>query len=117
MADSPRPAGTGWLQADPDQLDRFADELNQLIDILERIQAKEADAALFRSPSVDPATIRATDRLAADAHDLPGTPARSLAIAIDDLTKQVRAARLAAGDYRSHEEESARSIRKAGEST
>jgi hypothetical protein len=119
MADSPQPARTGWLQADPDQLDRFADELDELIVSLERIRAKAADAALFLSPSLDPATVRATRHLAQDAHDLPDTPtpAKAISMIIKDLAAQATAARLAARDYRAHEDEGARQFRRAGEPT
>jgi hypothetical protein len=115
MAENPQSSRPGWLQADPDQLDRFADELDRLIVLLERIRNKEADAAMFRSPSLDPATVRATDHLAGDAHDVPNTPARAVSMAIDDLTQQARAARWAARDYRTAEHEAVERIRGAGE--
>jgi hypothetical protein len=115
MSKNPQPSGPGWLQADPEKLVRFADELDELIVALEHIRAKEADAASFRSPSTDPATIRTTNLLAGDAYDMPNTAARSIAAVIRDLTQQVCAARLAARDYQAVEQESVQRLRKAGE--
>jgi hypothetical protein len=108
MADRTEQTRGGWLQADPDQLDRFADDLDELIVFLERVRDKAGDAASFLAPSMDPATIRTTQHLAADAHGLADrpTPVGVIAAAIDDLVKQVMAARLAARDYRAHQEES-----------
>jgi len=54
-------------------------------------------------------------RLADDAHDLPDTPARFVADAIDDLRKQVYAARLAARDYREREHDIVQSLRRTEE--
>lgn len=100
MADHPRPSRCGSLQAHTDQFDRFAEEIDELIVLLERIRTQESNAALFRAPSTDPATVRAAAHLAQDGHDLPGTPVRAISTAIEDLRKQAIAARLAARDYR-----------------
>jgi hypothetical protein len=115
MAENAQPSGHGWLRADPDKLVRFADELDEIIAALEHIRAKEADAASFRSPSTDPATMRTTHLLAGDAYDMPNTAAGSIAAVIRDLTQQVRAARLAARDYQAVEQESVQRLNKAGE--
>jgi hypothetical protein len=104
-----------WLRADPDQLDRFARELEDLIALLERIRAKAADAAVFQSPSLDPASIRVTEQLAGDALNEPDTPAGKISTAISDLTGQVRAARLAAREYRTTEQDAVERMRRVGE--
>lgn len=115
LADSRQPGHPGWLRVDPGQLERFADELDSLIVLLERILAKEEDAAVFRSPSLDPATLRTQAHLAGDAHATPDTPVGSIRLVIDELTRQVEAARLAARDYQVHEDSAAATFQQIGE--
>jgi hypothetical protein len=104
-----------WLRADPDQLDRFAGELDELADDLERIRARLSDMASFVSPSTDPATLRAVEGLAEDGHDHPGTPVYAVARAINDMRQQALVARLAARDYRDAERTAAVRLRAASE--
>jgi hypothetical protein len=95
VENSPLPS-RAWLQADPDRLDRFAAELDDLVDELCRVRSRQSDLATFRSPSADPATVRAATRLAELADD----PVRAVATTIDELRTQAAAARDAARDVR-----------------
>jgi hypothetical protein len=115
VAASAQPPRRGWLQADPDELERFADELGKLVELLERVRSKQSDMALFASPSVDPATVAAAARLAEDGHDRPGTPVHVVAATIGDLRQQVRAARMAARDYRAAEQAIIENVDASGE--
>jgi hypothetical protein len=110
----PVPANS-WFSSDPDALERFAREVEDLIEALKRTRSKAADAAIFRSPSSDPASQRIARQLAGDAHDVDGTPVRAISVVIRDLESQVVAARLAARDYRLAEQEAERRFRESGE--
>lgn len=89
----------GWLGADPDQLDRFAGDLDVLVEDLTRIRTVLSDVASFLSPSADPATRRAAAELAEDGHDRHGTPPGAVTCAINDL----RGLAIAARDHRKAE--------------
>lgn len=104
-----------WLRADPDQLNRFAAELDELAGELARIRTWLSDIASFTSPSTDPATLRAAAELAEDGHDRPGTPVNAVARVIDDMLRQAQIARLAARDYRDVESQAVSTLRAAGE--
>jgi hypothetical protein len=108
-------ARDGWLRADPGLLDRFADEIDDLAEALERLRARQSDMASFQSPSTDPATVRATAGLAEDGHDRAGTPVHAVSRTIDDLRKQAVAARLAARDHRAGERAITEDLRRAGD--
>lgn len=95
-----RSGASGWLHAHPDQLDQYARDIDDLVGRLRGVLRDVSEAARFRAPSVDPATSRATQRLAEDAHDRPGTPIRAIAAAIERLVHQAETARANARDYR-----------------
>lgn len=107
----------GWLWANPGQLERFADDVDELVGILELLRSRQVDAASFRSPSTDPATVRAATQLAEDGHDRPGTPVHAVTTIIEDLRQQVAAARLAARDHRARELAIVEDLRRAEEQT
>jgi hypothetical protein len=111
MAQNSPSSPHGWLHADPDLLDRFAEDLDALARKLEDIRSAQSDLATFLSPSTDPATMRATARLAEDAQDRDGTAVHVIIEAIDDLHKQAYAARRAAQDYRAAEENTSARLR------
>ncbi|MGB3440535.1 MAG: hypothetical protein WBA97_17445 [Actinophytocola sp.] len=100
----PTPAAGGWLWVDPERLEKFADGVEELIPRLEALRTSQSDAAWFRGPSTDPATMNASARLAEDGYDVDGTPVRAIAKVINDLRQQVIAARLAARDHRANEQ-------------
>jgi hypothetical protein len=108
------PVARGWLWADPDLLERFADGVDELIKCLESLRTRQSDAAWFRSPSTDPATLRVTARLAEDGYDFDGTPMHAITTVIEDLRQQVLAARLAARDHRAREQAVIEDIDRAG---
>jgi len=114
-AENYQPPSGSWLSADLEKLERFAAELDEIVERLERIRSKQSDMALFLSPSVDPATVRATALLAEDGHDRPGTPVHAISATIDDLRQQVLAARLAARDYRGTESSVVERMRSSAE--
>jgi hypothetical protein len=103
------------LRVDPERLEQFAEGVEELIPVLETLRARQADAAWCRSPSTDPATMRATARLAEDGYDIEGTPPHVIARVISDLRQQAVAARLAARDFRAQEDTAVEDINKAGE--
>jgi hypothetical protein len=115
MAENSPPSPHSWLHADPDLLDRFAEDLVALAGELEDIRSTQSDLATFLSPSTDPATVRMTARLAEDAQDRDGTAVHVIIETIDDLHKQAYAARRAAQDYREAEENTAARLRAIGE--
>lgn len=109
------PAPRDWLRADPERLEQFANGVEELLPVLESLRARQSDAAWCRSPSSDPATMRAVARLAEDGYDVEGTPMHLIGNVINDLRHQVVAARLAAAEYRDREEKAVEDINKAGE--
>jgi hypothetical protein len=115
VAENTQPSSPGRLQADPEKLTRFAADLDDLIVMLERVRTKESDAALFRSPSLDPVTRWATDSLAGDAAENVNTPVGVVASIIKQLTEQVEAAKLAARDYADAERQAVERLRAAEE--
>ena len=112
---NPSSATRGWLWVNPERLERFAADVEQLITRLEALRVRQADAAWFRSPSTDPATLAVTARLAEDGYDFDGTPVHAVARVIDDLRQQVVAARLAARDYDAGEQSAIEYMDKTGE--
>lgn len=112
-----RPGRSGWLHAHPDRLDQYAKEIDDLVDRLKGVLRDVSAAARFRAPSVDPATVRATQRLAEDAHDRPGTPVRSITEAIERLVHQAETARANAQNYREIERRAIERLRDARRDT
>lgn len=64
LENSPLPS-RAWLQADPDRLDRFADELDELVGELRRVRSRQSDLATFLGPIDELRTQAAAARAAA----------------------------------------------------